>query len=65
MTDAMEKMAANQLVYGYEFSGNRYDVGEKLGYILTTIKLAMQDKELREKVIEEIELFMPKVKTTI
>ncbi|PQD95591.1 UTP--glucose-1-phosphate uridylyltransferase [Pradoshia eiseniae] len=65
LTDAMEKMAANQLVYGYEFSGNRYDVGEKLGYILTTIKLAMQDKELREKVIEEIELFMPKVKTTI
>lgn len=65
LTDAMQRMADDHSMYGFEFSGNRYDVGEKLGYILTTIKLAMQDETLREKVIEEMELFMPKVKTTI
>ncbi|OLF98865.1 hypothetical protein CHCC20331_3915 [Bacillus paralicheniformis] len=29
----------------------RYDVGEKLGFITTTLEFAMQDKELHEHLL--------------
>ncbi|WP_416828386.1 UTP--glucose-1-phosphate uridylyltransferase GalU [Ectobacillus polymachus] len=54
LTDAIESLNGIQRVFAYEFEGDRYDVGEKLGYVETTIKFALQNEELRGPVLEFI-----------
>ena len=49
MTDAIQKLNEMQRVFAYDFEGKRYDVGEKLGFILTTIEFALQKDELKDK----------------
>lgn len=44
LTDAIQKLNQMQRVFAYNFEGKRYDVGEKLGFITTTIELALQKK---------------------
>lgn len=46
LTDAIQKLNEIQPVYAYNFEGKRFDVGEKLGFILTTIEFALQNEEL-------------------
>ena len=41
MTDAIQRLNEDQGVYAYDFEGIRYDVGEKLGFIMTTIEFAL------------------------
>ncbi|HSJ39264.1 MAG TPA: UTP--glucose-1-phosphate uridylyltransferase, partial [Planococcus sp. (in: firmicutes)] len=41
-----------QPVYAYEFDGRRYDVGEKFGFIETTIEFALKRPELRNQLLE-------------
>ena len=36
-------------VYAYDFEGERYDVGEKLGFVKTTIEYALKDDGMREE----------------
>ena len=52
ITDAISEIASKGQVYGYEFLGKRYDIGNKSDYIKATIELALgrEDlgKELRE-----------------
>ena len=55
LTDAIQKLNQIQRVYAYEFEGERYDVGEKLGFIKTTIDFALQHKDLREDVLRYLE----------
>ncbi|NRG48329.1 UTP--glucose-1-phosphate uridylyltransferase GalU, partial [Bacillus sp. CRN 9] len=38
LTDAIQKLNQIQRVFAYDFEGDRYDVGEKLGFIKTTIE---------------------------
>jgi UTP--glucose-1-phosphate uridylyltransferase len=54
LTDAIEKLNAIQRVFGYEFEGERYDVGEKLGFVKTTIDFALKDSDLRDNVLSYI-----------
>lgn len=51
LTDAINDVAKEEAVYAYDFEGERYDVGEKLGFIKTTISYAMRDQELKEAII--------------
>lgn len=55
LTDAIEKLNTIQSVYGYEIDGNRYDVGEKQGFVETTIEFALQRPDLREGLLNYIE----------
>ncbi|ATH60858.1 MULTISPECIES: UTP--glucose-1-phosphate uridylyltransferase GalU [Staphylococcus] len=48
LTDAIERLNKDSQVYAYDFEGNRYDVGEKLGFVKTTIEFALKDKEMNE-----------------
>lgn len=50
LTDAIQMLNQIQRVYGYDFEGKRYDVGEKLGFIRTTIEFALQNKEIGAEV---------------
>lgn len=50
LTDAMRKMNERLPMLACKFNGERYDVGDKFGYIEATIELALKNKELREEV---------------
>ncbi|MFS0775272.1 UTP--glucose-1-phosphate uridylyltransferase GalU [Neobacillus sp. 3P2-tot-E-2] len=52
LTDAIQNLNHIQRVFAYEFEGNRYDVGEKLGFIETTIEFALKKEELREDLLK-------------
>lgn len=54
LTDAIQQLNQLQEVYAYDFEGTRYDVGEKLGFILTTIDFAMKNEDLREDVFKAL-----------
>jgi UTP--glucose-1-phosphate uridylyltransferase len=51
LTDAIQKLNDIQRVFAYDFEGKRYDVGEKLGFIETTLEFALQDEDIRHKLI--------------
>ncbi|MGM0902893.1 UTP--glucose-1-phosphate uridylyltransferase GalU [Mesobacillus maritimus] len=52
LTDAIQKLNKIQRVFAYEFEGNRYDVGEKQGFIETTIEFALQRPDLRDELLK-------------
>ncbi|TBL67618.1 UTP--glucose-1-phosphate uridylyltransferase GalU [Paenibacillus thalictri] len=47
LTDALNKLNKKEKVIGYNFYGKRYDVGEKLGFIKTSIEFALNREDLR------------------
>ncbi|MES9744412.1 UTP--glucose-1-phosphate uridylyltransferase, partial [Priestia megaterium] len=51
LTDAIQKLNEIQRVFAYDFEGKRYDVGEKLGFIQTTLEFALQHEDLREDLL--------------
>ncbi|MEE6133307.1 UTP--glucose-1-phosphate uridylyltransferase [Priestia aryabhattai] len=51
LTDAIQKLNTIQRVFAYDFEGKRYDVGEKLGFIETTLEFAIQHEDLREDIL--------------
>jgi UTP--glucose-1-phosphate uridylyltransferase len=55
LTDAIQKLNQEQKVYAYEFEGTRYDVGEVLGFVRTTIQLALERRELHDDLLKIIE----------
>ena len=52
LTDALSMLLENQDIYGYEFSGKRYDVGNKLGFLKATVEIALMQKELKDEFLE-------------
>ncbi|NBJ70841.1 MULTISPECIES: UTP--glucose-1-phosphate uridylyltransferase GalU [Clostridia] len=52
LTDAIQKLNEVQNVYAYDFEGKRYDVGEKLGFVKTTIDLALENEEIRDDLLK-------------
>lgn len=51
LTDAIQQLNQIQRVFAFDFEGTRYDVGEKFGFIHTTIEMALQDSELRNPLL--------------
>ena len=49
LTDAICKLAYEKPVYAYNFSGRRYDIGDKQGYLEATVEYALKRPELRDK----------------
>ena len=66
LTDAIEKLNQIQTVYAYDFEGKRYDVGEKMGFVKTTIDFALENEMMREELynylLEKIEEWKPIMK---
>ncbi|WP_436860077.1 UTP--glucose-1-phosphate uridylyltransferase GalU [Staphylococcus caeli] len=55
LTDAIERLNRADQVYAYDFEGDRYDVGEKLGFVKTTIEYALKDEKIRDELAEFIQ----------
>lgn len=58
LTDAISKLNEIEAVYAYNFNGTRYDVGDKLGFIQTTIEFALQREDLRYSLLEYLSKVM-------
>jgi UTP--glucose-1-phosphate uridylyltransferase len=52
LTDALVDLARRKKVYGYEFMGDRYDIGDKVGFVRATVAYALKRSDLRDKVLE-------------
>lgn len=50
LTDAITRLNEMQRVFAYEFNGRRFDVGEKLGFIETTLEMALNREDLKNDV---------------
>lgn len=51
LTDAMKKMALDFPFYAKKYEGIRFDCGNVLGYLEANIAFALEDKNLKEKLI--------------
>lgn len=56
LTDALSQLNKYEAIYAYDFDGVRYDVGEKMGFIQTTIEMALTHKDLREELLNYISI---------
>jgi UTP--glucose-1-phosphate uridylyltransferase len=46
LTDAINELLQKRPVYGFLFTGKRYDAGDKLGYLKATVDFALKNREL-------------------
>lgn len=51
LKDALQKLNQIQRVCAYGFESVRYDVGEKFGFIKTTIEMALKDETLKDELV--------------
>ena len=49
LTDAIRRMLVEEPVYAYDFEGERYDIGDKFGYVKAIIDFALKNPELKDK----------------
>lgn len=54
LTDAIKRMMEEEAVYACNFTGKRYDIGDKLGFIKATIDFSLQRADLHDDVLEYI-----------
>ncbi|PGZ91717.1 UTP--glucose-1-phosphate uridylyltransferase GalU [Bacillus sp. AFS029533] len=58
LTDAIQKLNSIQRVFAYDFEGKRHDVGEKLGFIKTTIEFALKHEDLKSDLLEFMDMIL-------
>lgn len=62
LTDAIGKLNEVQDVYAYDFEGTRHDVGEKFGFVKTTIEYALENEEIKDELYKYLEQKMEEMK---
>ena len=55
LTDALNELAHRRKVQAYQFEGDRYDVGSKLGFLQATVDFALNRGELGDKLRKYLE----------
>lgn len=48
MTDAIDTLNKTQRVFARQFNGDRYDVGDKFGFMKTSIDYALQHPQIKD-----------------
>ncbi len=48
LTDALKILMDQEAMYAYCFEGRRYDVGDKLGFLIATVDFALKRDDLRD-----------------
>jgi UTP--glucose-1-phosphate uridylyltransferase len=49
LTDAIASLLREEAVLAYQFTGERYDCGSKLGYLMATVEFALRHPEVSEE----------------
>jgi UTP--glucose-1-phosphate uridylyltransferase len=52
LTDALKSLLSVEDMYAYEFTGKRYDVGSKLGFLQATVEFALKREDLNKEFME-------------
>jgi len=52
LTDGLAQLLRERKIYGCEFTGDRYDIGDKFGFVRATVAYALKRPDLRDKVRE-------------
>ena len=52
LTDGLAQLVRERKVYGCEFLGDRYDIGDKFGFVRATVAYALKRPDLKDKVLE-------------
>jgi len=57
LTDALLELIKNEGAYAFQFEGERFDTGNKLGYVEANINYALSDPDIESKVKELLKLY--------
>ena len=52
LTDGLARLVQERKIFGCEFTGDRYDIGDKFGFVRATVAYALKRKDLKDKLIE-------------
>lgn len=52
LTDGLSQLVLKRKIFGCEFVGDRYDIGDKFGFVRATVAYALKRPDLRDKVLE-------------
>ncbi len=61
LTEALQQLLQQQDIYAYEFEGEYYDVGTLLGWLKTTILLALKNPDLGSKLRDYLDSILQRV----
>lgn len=63
LTDALADLSQKRSVYAYDFQGTRYDVGDKTGFVTTTLEYALKSS-IKEDLLDYMEEALKKHRLT-
>ncbi len=46
LTDALQQLMEKEAMYAYDFEGDRYDVGDRIGFLKATVEFALKREDL-------------------
>lgn len=49
LTDALQKLMEQEAMYAFDFEGDRYDVGDRIGFLKATVEFALKRDELKDE----------------
>ncbi|MGA9172746.1 MAG: UTP--glucose-1-phosphate uridylyltransferase GalU [Thermoactinomyces sp.] len=55
LTDALREICKKQPIFARELEGNRYDIGDKLGYLKASTEIGLQREEIRGSLLSYLE----------
>ncbi|OAA86870.1 UTP--glucose-1-phosphate uridylyltransferase GalU [Clostridium ljungdahlii] len=61
LTDALKELVKTEAIYGYCFEGQRYDAGDKFGFLQANIHYALKNNALKGELLE----YLSTIKTAL
>ena len=61
LTDALRVLASQEPVFAYNFEGERYDLGDKLGFLRATVEFALRRDDLGDPFRDYLRELIPKL----
>lgn len=58
ITSALLSLAHKEGVYAKEFTGKRYDIGSKIGYLKATLDISLSKSDVRDELLEYMEFLV-------
>jgi UTP--glucose-1-phosphate uridylyltransferase len=52
LTDGLARLVQERKIFGCEFTGDRYDIGDKFGFVRATVAYALKRNDLKDKLVE-------------
>lgn len=61
LTDAIQLLNQKDKVYAYDFEGIRYDVGDVIGFLKTTVEFALMDEKIKAVFFEYLQSVVKRI----